>query len=41
MSQRGFDGGYTTPSQFNDGFAKMKSATQDQLALLRSMYLGN
>jgi tripartite-type tricarboxylate transporter receptor subunit TctC len=41
MSQRGFDGGYTTPSQFNDGFSKMKSASQDQLALLRSMYLGN
>jgi tripartite-type tricarboxylate transporter receptor subunit TctC len=41
MTQRGFDGGYTTPAQFNDGFAKMKAATPDQLTLLHSMYLGN
>lgn len=40
MSVRGFDGGYTTPQQFDDGFAKMKPATPNQLALMRSMYLG-
>jgi tripartite-type tricarboxylate transporter receptor subunit TctC len=41
MTQRGFDGGYTTPTQFNDGFAKMQAASPDQLALLKSMYMGN